>query len=128
MFRASVVTDAMLECIGERCKSLQELRIFDDKLKKLDISSGGLTKCITGLKHITALQIAQSDKVNDEVVETIGRNCTRLQSLCLSDCKNVTDESSESLKSMKLNDLNLANTSVSVLQRLFDVLANLNWK
>lgn len=126
MFRACIVTDSMLECIGERCKNLQELRIFDDKLKKLHISSVGLVKCITGLQHITALQIVESDKVNDDVVEIISRNCTHLQSLCLNDCKNVTDESSESLKSMKLNDLNLANTSVSDERFVFIVLIHFN--
>lgn len=115
-FRSSVVTDAMLECIGERCKYLQELRIFDskDKGKKLDISTDGLMKCIKGLKNLRALQIAESDAVNDKIVELICQCCTHLESLWLNDCQNVTDNSCNSLKSMQLNDLNLANTGVNI--------------
>lgn len=113
LFRTSVVTDAMLQCIGERCKYLQELRIFDkDKGKKLQMTSTGLLSCIKGLKNVKALQIAGSDKVNDKTVEMISRNCPKLHSLWLNDCKNLTDQSSEFLQSMQLNDLNLANTSV----------------
>lgn len=116
MFRSSVVTDAMLQTIGERCKYLQELRIFDSKHneKKLNISSDGLVNCIQQLQSLKALQIVDSDKVNDETIKTISQNCPNLQSLWLNDCKNVTDDSSVSLKSMRLNDLNLANTSVII--------------
>lgn len=115
-FRSSVVTDGMLQCIGERCKFLQELRIFDskDKDKKLDISIDGLIKCIKGLKNLRALQIAESDKVNDTIVELICQCCVHLESLWLNDCKNVTDKCSDSLKQMQLNDLNLANTGVNL--------------
>lgn len=105
----------MLNCIGERCKYLQELRIFDskDNEKKLDISTEGLMNCIRGLTNLRALQIAESDKVNDKIVELIGQCCVRLESLWLNDCPNVTDKSSDALKSMQLNDLNLANTGVN---------------
>lgn len=114
-FRSSILTDSMLECIGERCKYLQELRIFDSKEndKKLDYSTDGLMKCIKGLENLRALQIAESDKVNDKIVELIGQCCLRLESLWLNDCRNVTDKSSDALKSMQLNDLNLANTGVN---------------
>ncbi|XP_055317482.1 uncharacterized protein LOC129576400 [Sitodiplosis mosellana] len=151
-FRSSVVTDRMLECIGERCKYLQELRIFDskDKNKMLAISTDGLVKCLKGLKNLRALQIADSDKVNDKIVELIGQCCLHLESLWLNDCRNVTDKSSDALRSMQLNDLNLANTGITNkwLEELFDCtlmqslrdiclknckvsnegLRNLNWK
>lgn len=114
IFKSSLVTDAMLKCIGERCKYLQELRIFDNKRKKLDITSDGLIKCIEGLTFVRALQITESDKVNDNTIGIIKEKCPHLISLWLNDCKNVTDKCSYSLKSMRLNDLNLANTSVII--------------
>lgn len=116
MFRSSILTDAMLNAIGERCKYLQELRLFDSnhKDRKLNISSDGLLNCVKGLGSVRALQIAESDKVNDDTIEMISQNCPHLQSLWLNDCKNVTDNCSESLKTMRLNDLNLANTSVII--------------
>lgn len=116
IFRMSNVTDGMLQCIGERCKYLQELRIFDskDKITKLQITSNGILNCIKGSTSVKALQIAESDQVNDETVEMISQCCPHLQSLWLNDCRNVTDQSSAFLRSMTLNDLNLANTSVRI--------------
>lgn len=113
-FRSSVLTDAMLDCIGERCKYLQELRIFDSnhKDKQSNYTSNGLLTCVKRLGRVKAIQIAESDKVNDETIKIISQNCPHLQSLWLNDCKNVTDNCGESLKSMQLNDLSLANTSV----------------
>ncbi|XP_031630412.1 F-box protein SKP2A-like [Contarinia nasturtii] len=115
VFRSSIVTDSMLDCIGERCKYLQELRIFDskDNGKQLEMSTDGLNKCIKRLKCVKALQIAGSDKVTDKTVEMISQSCRNLESLWLNDCKNVTDDSSDYFKSMQLNDLNLANTGVT---------------
>lgn len=117
MFRSCVVTDAMLQCVSERCNYLQELRIFDSNQndKKFSISSEGLLDCIKGLRSVKFLQISESDKVNDQTIEMISRNCPRLQSLSLNDCKFVTDNCSESIKSMRLNDLNFANTSVIII-------------
>lgn len=114
VFRSSIVTDSMLKCIGKRCKYLQELRIFDNKHKNLDMSSDGLIKCIEGLEYIKRIEIFQSNKVNDNTIEMIKEKCPHLQSLWLNDCKNVTDKSSHSLKMMRLNDLSLANTSVNI--------------
>lgn len=116
MFRKSIVTDAMLRCIGERCEYLHELRIFDskDKITKSHVTSSGILNCIKGLKRVKALQIADSEEVNDKTVEMISQCCPHLQSLWLNDCRNVTDQSSTFLKSMTLNDLNLANTSVRI--------------
>lgn len=118
-FRAKVVTDAMLDCIGERCKNLQELRIFDDKYRRLQMTTDGLNKCIKNLKMIKSLQISESDKVTNETIEIISQNCPHLESLWLNECNNVTDDSSEFLKSMKLNDLNLEKTGVFSKQILF---------
>lgn len=118
-FRSLVLTDPMLECIGERCKYLQELRIIGskdkDKENQFDISTDGLMNCIEGLTNLRALQIAYSDKVNDKTVELISQCCLHLESLWLNDCKNVTDKSSDSLRAMQLNDLNLANTGVNLI-------------
>lgn len=121
MFRSPIVTDPMLKCIGERCKYLQELRIFDSKWsdRQLQITTDGLIACVDGLKYVKAIQIAECDKVTDEFIEKIGQNCKHLESLWLNDCKHVTDKSSEYLQSMQLNDLNLANTSVSPSHRSF---------
>lgn len=114
MFRSSIVTDPMLKCIGERCKYLQELRIFDSKWsdRQLQMTTDGLIACIRGLKFVKAIQIAECDKVNDKFIGMIGQHCKHLESLWLNDCKHVTDQSSEYLRTMQLNDLNLANTSV----------------
>lgn len=122
MFRSSILTDAMLQCIGERCKYLHELRIFDSKLStiKLNITSNGIINCIQGLKYLRALQIACSDKVNDKTVKIISEYCPHLQSLWLNDCVEVTDQSSIFFRSMKLNDLNLANTSVNTIQYVLE--------
>lgn len=117
LFRSSTVTDAMLHCIGERCKNLQELRIFDTRVngKELQISADGLLDCIKGLTNIKSIQIAGCDKVNDRTIEMISQKCRLLRSLWLNDCKNVTDQSSKYLKTMQLNDLNLANTGVCII-------------
>lgn len=112
LFRSSILTDKMLLCIGERCTNLQELRSFDDKYKNLDISTNGLINCIKELKNLRALQIADCRHVTDKVVELISQSCPHLESLWLNDCKNVTDKSSNFLKFMRLNDLNLTNTGV----------------
>lgn len=116
MFRQSIVTDPMLKCIGERCQNLQELRIFDSKWdgRQLQLTTDGLIACMIGLSHVKAIQIAECDKVNDQLIEIIRENCPQLESLWLNDCKNVTDRSSEYLESMPLHDINLGNTSVSI--------------
>lgn len=118
-FRSSVVTDPMLQCIGERCKYLQELRIFDSKWcdRQLQMTTNGLIECIKGLRFIKSIQITESDKVTNELIATISQCCPLIESLWLNDCKHVTDGSSEHLKSMKLHDLNLSNTSVSKTNR-----------
>lgn len=115
MFRSSIVTDPMLRCIGERCKYLQELRIFDSKWpeRQLQLTADGLLDCIKGLEYVKAIQVAECDKVTDDFIEVISQSCPHLESLWLNDCVNVTDACSEYLQSMNLNDLNLANTSVS---------------
>lgn len=81
----------------------------------------GIHKCIDALENLRTLQIAATDEVNDTIVEVIGRRCQHLRCLWLNDCPNVTDACSDSLKSMELVELNLANTSVSSLHELVSI-------
>lgn len=120
MFQSTLLTDAMLQCIGERCKHLQELRICESNQtdKMLKITSNGLMSCIKKLPNITELHISGCDKVKNETIEIISKYCPKIRSLWINDCKNVTDACSEFLKSMPLNDLSLANTSVFTLINL----------
>lgn len=109
-FKKSILTDDMLQCIGERCKYLQELLVISGTFH---FSKIGLENCIDQLENLRILQITGSDIVSNNLVKLISRRCKRLQSLWLNNCVNITDGCGDSLQSMKLIDLNLANTSVS---------------
>lgn len=54
-------------------------------------------------------------EINDSVIAIIGTNCRKLKSLDINNCPNVDDECAESLKSMQLLELNVANTKVNSL-------------
>lgn len=109
-FKKSILTDDMLQCIGKRCKYLQELLIISGTFQFSQIA---LENCIDQLENLRILQITGSDVVNNSLVELISRRCKRLQSLWLNNCVNITDGCGDFLQSMKLVDLNLANTNVS---------------
>lgn len=112
IFKSSIVTDSMLQCIGKQCKSLQELLIASGTFQFTQI---GIHKCIDALQNLQILQIASTIEVTDAIIEVIGRRCHRLHSLWVNDCPNVTDACSDSLKSMELTELNLANTKVNFI-------------
>lgn len=110
MFNSSIITDSMLQCIAEQCQYLQELLITT---KKYNFTQSGLCNSISYMKNLQVLQIIGTAELNDSVIDIISQNCSKLKCLWINNSPNVTDSCIESLNTIPLIELNLANTMVT---------------
>lgn len=99
----------MLLRIAQECEQLQELFITTNDSH---FTRAGLCNSIQFMKNLQVLQIVGKMEIDDSVIAIISTNCRKLKSLWINDCRNVNDECAESLKSMTLLELNVANTKV----------------
>lgn len=111
IFNTTTLTDTMLLQIAQQCQDLQELLISSNDCH---FTRTGLCNSIRFMKNLQVLQIVGRMEINESVIAIISANCRKLKSLWINDCPNVDDECAESLKSMPLLELNLANTKVNL--------------
>lgn len=110
IFDTTNLNDAMLLRIAQQCQLLQELIIVSSESH---FSRLGLCNSIRSLQNLKVLQIVGKMEINGTVLAVISANCRKLKSLWINDCPNVNDTCTESLKTMPLLELNVANTKVS---------------
>lgn len=109
IFSMTTLTDTMLLRIGQDCHDLQELMI---SANDCHFTRQGLCDSIHFMKNLQVLQIIGKMEIDDTVIAVISANCRKLKSLWINDCRNVDDACAESLRSMHLLELNVANTQV----------------
>lgn len=114
IFSTTALTDTMLLRIGQDCQDLQELMI---SANDCHFTRQGLCDSIHFMKNLQVLQIIGKMEIDDTVIAIISANCRRLKSLWINDCRNVDDACAESLRSMQLLELNVANTKVKWIHK-----------
>lgn len=116
IFETSILTDLMLKAIANKCKNLHRLLI--PAHEQYRFTQNGLCNSINSLTNLQILQIVGSSEMNDDVLNVVSLNCKKLKCLYVNDCPNITDLCADSLRTMELVELNLANTKVR-LRTLF---------
>lgn len=110
IFESSILTDSMLNAVGKKCKNLQRLLI--PAHGQYNFTQNGLCNSINLMKNLQILEIVGCNEMNDHVLNVISNSCKKLKCLYVNDCTNITDLCVDSLKTMPLVELNLANTKV----------------
>lgn len=108
-FHMTPLTDVMLLQIAEQCRGLQELSITT---LNCQFTSLGLCNSIRLMGNLQVLQIIRQTQVDHNVIAAICANCPKLRSLCINECCNVNDRCVDSLVTMPLEELNVADTKV----------------
>lgn len=111
IFKSTIVSDSMLQCIAKRCKYLQELFLSTGNY---NFTTDGLCKSLCLMKNLHVLQIVNTNELNETVIRIVCEHCTKLKSLWINDCPNVNDLCAYWIKSMALVELNVGNTHVSI--------------
>lgn len=74
----------------------------------------GLIDFFTNKHKIYVLTLSYCAGVNDDVIQTVTKNCCNLAALDLDGCENITDKALEAIASMKnLKWIALSNTKVN---------------
>lgn len=109
LFRSTNVTDRMLECIANRCRQLEQFLLPIDPS---DFTMIGLCQCLMNLENLRVLHVTRNSNVTDRVLDVVARKCTKLHSLSVRECSNVTNMAAKSLQTLSLIELDLTKTMV----------------
>jgi hypothetical protein len=117
------VDDQMCKAIADCMPQLECLSLFESgedmsgvglaqlkklkNLKEMDFgyvcgyfSSADLVGMLQGMKGLTMLNISGTDGVDDDVLETVTRNLTRLTRLDISECQGISEKGMRSLQNL----------------------------
>lgn len=109
MFRSTNVTDRMLQCIANKCNSLE---LFILPLADSDFTQTGLCKCLANLENLRVLHVVSNSNMTDVVLDIVARSCKQLRNLSVRECDNVTSMCYKSVRNMELVELDLTRTKV----------------
>ena len=108
----AVVNDVTLNMIGSYCHQLLYLKLNFCKY----ISDCGIENLLLCQSDIKVLELCGCDKLTDNAIQLIGKNCKKLETIKLAGCKNLTEKSLKYLSTcQKLSFIDMERTSIKYL-------------
>lgn len=106
----STITDKTLTLLAEKCPNLRSLTLSKGDYR---FSRRGLEVIARKLTQLQELSIRNCALVDDELIALLAQNCPGLDLMDFECCRNVTDQSADAIKRLKLTKLNLSRTQIS---------------
>ncbi|KAJ1412307.1 Leucine-rich repeat [Sesbania bispinosa] len=128
LWNVSSVGNKGLSEIAKGCHMLEKL----DLCKASSISNKSLIAIAKGCPNLTTLNIESCPKIGNDGLQAIARCCPKLHCISIKDCPLVGDHgvsslllSASNLSSVKLQDLNITDSSLAVIGHYGKAIINL---